>query len=134
MNNAEAIELFTQLDDSDVMVSIKEWCQHKDDILRILSDSIVNRKIPKSILVKQEIKQEYLDREYKRIQTHYKIDDASYLMSYNTIHVLPYDEYISPIKILDKNGLVKALTQVEHQLISQYLSKESTKFHYYAFG
>lgn len=46
-NNLEAIQKFTQLDDSDVMGAIKEWCNHSDKILRILSLSIVNRKLPK---------------------------------------------------------------------------------------
>ena len=132
-NNDEAIGLFTKLDDSDVMSSIKEWTNHEDKVLRMLSESIVNRRIPKSMLMKSELKPEYLERELLRLQQKYTIEDASYLMSYNEIIVLPYDQYISPIKIIDKNGEVKVLTEVEHQLISQYLSQETKKIHYYSF-
>ncbi len=131
-NNLEAIQKFTQLDDSDVIGAIKEWCNHSDKILRILSLSIVNRKLPKSILLNQPMKEEYFVRENARLEKEYGIDDASYLMGYSEMSVLPYDKYISPIYLIDKNKMVKDITDVDHQMISQYLDKESKKYHFYA--
>ncbi|WP_083299033.1 HD domain-containing protein [Weeksella sp. HMSC059D05] len=130
--NPHAIAMFTQLDDHDVMSSIKEWTNHSDEILRILCLMLVDRKLPKAIVMNQPIQRAYLDREQKRIEDKFGVEDASYLMGYNTLDVLPYDPYISPIKIIDKNGSMKEITQVEHQLVSLYLSRESKRYHFYS--
>lgn len=71
-------------------------------------------------------------RENARLEKEYDIDDASYLMGYSEMSVLPYDKYISPIYLIDKNKMVKDITDVDHQMISQYLDKESKKYHFYA--
>ena len=130
--NPHAIAMFTQLDDHDVMSSIKEWTNHPDEILRILCLMLVDRKLPKAIVMNQPIQRAYLDREQKRIEDKFGVEDASYLMGYNTLDVLPYDPYISPIKIIEKNGSMKEITQVEHQLVSLYLSRESKRYHFYS--
>jgi hypothetical protein len=43
--NDEVIDHFSQLDDFDILTSIKVWSTHEDQVLRFLSDCIVNRRL-----------------------------------------------------------------------------------------
>ena len=51
--------LFCQLDDIDIMSSIKEWAKHTDTVLSVLSRNIVERK-----LLKIELQDNKFDTSY----------------------------------------------------------------------
>ncbi len=44
----EHLDTFCQLDDHDVMATIKNWCHHPDKILATLCRSLVEQKIAES--------------------------------------------------------------------------------------
>ncbi|MEG0984632.1 MAG: phosphohydrolase, partial [Algoriella sp.] len=99
----KGLEIFTQLDDSDVLSSIKEWQFHDDLILSKLSRSIIERKLPKSFLMDKELTDAELFVEKERVKEFFKIDDASYFVEQTTIKIIPYDKSKNPVKILFKN-------------------------------
>ncbi len=39
------IDAFTKLDDNDIIISLKEWMNHPDKVLSILSEGIINRNL-----------------------------------------------------------------------------------------
>jgi HD superfamily phosphohydrolase len=41
----ELIKNFVLLDDTDIISSVKVWCNHPDPVISYLSDSIINRKL-----------------------------------------------------------------------------------------
>ena len=47
-SNSKLLDLFCQLDDIDIMSSIKEWTQHPDTVLSVLSRNIIERKLLKN--------------------------------------------------------------------------------------
>jgi len=53
VQNYTVLELFAQLDDNDIVASIKTWINHKDPILSYLSKSLINRGLYKIELQKQ---------------------------------------------------------------------------------
>ena len=50
-SNPKVFEAFTELDDYDIMASIKEWQNHSDNILASLSNKIVKRELFKVTLL-----------------------------------------------------------------------------------
>lgn len=59
------LSLFVQLDDSDVMSAIKEWQFHDDIILSLLSQSIIERRLPKSIILLEPLAEEEIKKKKK---------------------------------------------------------------------
>ena len=49
---------FARLDDYDVFSCIKEWVNDKDPVLSMLSNGVVNRKLPKVLISKEKFSDE----------------------------------------------------------------------------
>ena len=129
--SAKGLELFTRLDDHDVMASIKEWQYHDDLILSKLSKAIVERRLPKSILLNEPLTEVELKLEWNRVKEKLQIDDASYFVQQSPIVITPYNHSKSPIKLLNKNGKVEEITSSEHSLLGEVLKKQIIKYHYH---
>ena len=128
----KGLEIFTRLDDSDVLSAIKEWQFHDDFILSRLSKNIIQRELPKSFLMDKKLSDEELLIEKNRIQQMFDITDASYFVEQTPIKIVPYDKSKSPIKILFKNGEVKEISRSDKSLLTQFLQQEITKYHYHS--
>lgn len=128
----KGLEIFTRLDDSDVLSAIKEWQFHDDFVLSRLSKNIIQRELPKSFLMDKKLSDEELLIEKNRIQQMFDITDASYFVEQTPIKIVPYDKSKSPIKILFKNGEVKEISRSDKSLLTQFLQQEITKYHYHS--
>lgn len=128
----KGLEIFTRLDDSDVLSAIKEWQYDDDFILSKLSKNIIQRTLPKSYLFDKELSKEELFSEKKRVEAEYKIDDASYFVEQTTIDILPYDKTKNPINILFKSGEVREISCSDKSLLTQFLQQKITKYHYHS--
>ena len=49
----ETLEMFSKLDDYDIFSAIKEWTNHDDKVLSILSKMIVDRKLLRIVIQKE---------------------------------------------------------------------------------
>ncbi|MBD0366007.1 MAG: HD domain-containing protein [Flavisolibacter sp.] len=123
-NFIKHLEKFTQLDDTDIMCTIKNWCGHFDKVLARLSKGLVDRKLLK---IKFQAKP-YNNEEVRALQTdtaqRLKIseEEAAYFVftgeAVNTTYN-PLDEHI---KILYKEGAISDISRVDNALIHQQLS------------
>lgn len=128
----EGLEIFTHLDDSDVLSAIKEWQYHDDFILSKLSKNIIQRALPKSYLMDNKLTDEEILFEKNRVKEALEIEDASYFVEQTIIKIVPYEKSKSPIKVLYKNGDVKELSCSGKSLLTQFLGQEITKYHYHS--
>jgi uncharacterized protein len=130
-NMVENLELFTELDDTDVVASLKAWCHHPDKVLSYLCNSVLNRKLLKVRLQADPISPALLEE--KKILSAEKaginIDESAYLAftgeAVNRLYN-PYDEHIN---ILFKDGSVRNISQVDNALIHENLSRPVKKFY-----
>lgn len=129
--SAHGLDLFTRLDDHDVMASIKEWQFHEDKILSMLSKAIVERRLPKSILMNEPLSEIELNLELERVKDLLKIDDASYFVQQSQIIITPYNQSKSPIKLLNKNGEIVEITSSSQTLLGEVLKKQIIKYHFH---
>ena len=130
--SAKGLEYFTRLDDSDVLSAIKEWQYHDDVILSRLSQSIIERKMPKSTLSFTPKSENEIIEEKQRIEALLGISDASYFVQQSEIEIIPYQSSKHPIMILFKNGNVEEITETDQSILKDILKQKILKYHYHS--
>ena len=125
------LDLFCQLDDYDMMCTIKNWMKHPDKVLSILCTALVDRKLFKIKLQTEPFDENGIIEKKKEVKASLNIsnEEADYFVfkgeAINTMYN-PFDERIN---ILFKNGDVKDISAVDNALIHQTLSKQVKKFY-----
>lgn len=125
----ESLNYFVELDDSDVLSSIKSWQNHPDKILSFLSRSLINRNLPVSQVGSQKLNEFELNELKNKAAEIVGVEDGSYFVHQSRIEVIPYDKENSPVRILYKNGNLHEITQSPQQILSAHLVNPIQKFH-----
>lgn len=128
-NTEEKLKYFVELDDSDILSSIKQWQNHPDKILSYLSRSLINRNLPVSFVGNQKLSELELDNHKVHAAEIVGVEDGSYFVHQSKIEVIPYDKENSPIFIRYKNGNLHEITQSPQQILSAHLTNPIQKFH-----
>jgi uncharacterized protein len=125
------LEKFCMLDDSDVISIIKKWRHHKDQVLSILCNALLNRKLLKLRLQNEQITFEEVLEKREAIANQLSIsqEDANFLVFTGEAENSLYNPNNERINILFKNGDVKDISQVDSPLIHQNLSHPVKKFY-----
>ncbi len=129
--NDETLEVFSKLDDYDIISAMKEW-QHGDDfVLKNLSDMIINRDLLKIKLKKRKIKSEEKQKHIYKLMEKYQIseEEASYFVFTGEISNQAYQHDAQHINILHKSGKIEDIVKASDQLNLKALSKTVTKYY-----
>jgi HD superfamily phosphohydrolase len=130
-NFVRHLEKFTQLDDTDVMCTIKNWCGHIDPVLNRLSKGLVDRKLLKVRFQSEPFDGMLVDALRKDVALRLKIseaDAANFVFTGEAVNTTynPLDEHI---KILYKDGTVSDISKVDNALIHQQVSATVRKYY-----
>jgi len=130
-NNPEALDFFVELDDNDIWCALKIWANHSDKVLSLLSKGILNRNLFKVEMSPTPISQETI---YEKTAMYAKVydlslEDASYLLSSDSITTDMYREEDDSIAILYKDGTTKDISEASDMLNIQLLSKKIMKYY-----
>lgn len=127
----ETLKIFAKLDNYDVFSSIKEWISNDDYILSKLSESLINRKLPKVILQNKPFTEEEIRKTKKEIKKTLKLSDEEldYFVFNGEVSNQAYNTTKDTINILFKNGDVEDIKNASDQLNIQALS--NTVYKYY---
>ena len=131
-SNPKVFESFTDLDDYDIMASIKEWQNHSDNILASLSNKIVKRELFKVTLLDEPMDDLSISRIKKNIVRSYNIDatDVNYFFLEGVITNNAYKLNDSDINILFKDNLIKDLIAAADKSTISTLCKTVKKYFY----
>ena len=125
------LEKFTQLDDTDVMCTIKNWCGHMDPVLGKLCKGLVDRKLLKVRFQAGPFDDAEVAKLKCEVAARLRISEAeaAYFVftgeAVNTTYN-PYDEHI---QVLYKGGTVVDIAQVDNALIHQQVSAPVKKYY-----
>ena len=103
------LDLFANLDDNDIIASIKEWQNHRDKILSYLSSCIINRRLFKIKISKNPISEQKIAKLKEKIGRYFNVgdDQLQYFMISDTITNNAYNTVSSDkINVLFKNNKV----------------------------
>jgi HD superfamily phosphohydrolase len=129
--NKETLEVFSKLDDVDVLSAIKTWQNHNDFVLSNLCKMIINRELLKIKIKNKPIKIKDLEQHTKRLKSNYNINEAqaSYFVFVGEITNQAYKQKKEHIDILLKSGKIKDIVKVSDHLNIKALSKPVTKYY-----
>ncbi len=130
-SHPEALQNYSELDDSDIWSAMKAWKHHQDKILSTLATDMLDRKIFKVEVLEEMPTEERLEELKRTIAQKMDIayEDAHYMMSLNTIQKDMYNVDDDKIQILYKNGEIKDISEASELLNVQLLSKKIRKYY-----
>jgi HD superfamily phosphohydrolase len=107
----EMISNFVKLDDSDLLSSIKVWCNETDFILSYLSKAIINRKLLRIKISDKNIPKSKIEKisDKALMQMDVNSDVVEYLVFTGDISNSIYEKNLDDIMVLTKNGKTKKL-------------------------
>ena len=127
----EALQMYEELDDSDLWSAMKVWKHSPDTILSTLATDMLDRRIFKVEVLEEEPTPEQIDKLQMNLAKNLGIDkaDAHYLMSLNTIQKDMYAVDDDSIDILYKDGTIKDISEASEILNVALLSKKIRKYY-----
>ena len=127
----EVIELYSRLDDMDIMSALKYWRHAEDPILRLLCASILDRRLFKIQMRAKAFAQSEVDALIAEAVREYGISaaDARYLVWTDSTTNHAYNPTEDHINILTSDGRVTDIAQASDQFNSSVLSEPVVK-HY----
>jgi hypothetical protein len=113
-----------------VISAIKSWVDHDDFVLSYLSNSIINRKLPKVIMQIDNFSEDFINKIKLDILEKFPIKekDISYLIFTGKVKNQAYNTHTEQINILYKNGEIRYIDNASDNLSIQALSKIVTKY------
>ena len=126
------LDLFCQLDDSDVMATIKNWMQHPDKILSTLCRSLVERKLYKVKLQAEPFESAWVAERKAALQQQLGVtkEEVEYFAFAGIASNTTYNPADENITIVFKDGATKDISKVDNALIQHNLSA-TIKKHYF---
>lgn len=134
VDSKTVLELFTLLDDNDVLASIKVWRNHPDFILSSLSKNLIDRKFYHIELQNQAIGEERIAKIKERITARFNVpkEEAHYFLFTGTISNNAYSQFDDRINILQKDQQLIDIADASDILDLSALSKTVEK-HFVAY-
>ena len=125
----DTLAKFSKLDDYDILSAIKEWTNHSDKVLSLLSKMIVNRKLLKIEIQKNPFSELQINRKKEKFSKILNLtpDEMNYFVFTQQIKNQAYKTE-KPIFILNKKGKLKDIAKASDQLNLQALTKPVVKY------
>ena len=129
--HSENLDLFSQLDDFDIISALKSWQKNDDFILSSLSKMIINRDLLKIKLTEEKPSSEELQllKERFALENNISLAETNYFIFKGKIKNQAYSKIAEPIRILKKDKTIEDVVDVSDQLSLKSLSKSVTKYY-----
>lgn len=127
----DVLDIFSKLDDYDIISAMKNWQNHDDFVLSNLCEMIINRDLLKIKIKNKPIKNSDLISPTEELMAKYGITkaEADYFVFSGEITNIAYQQKKQHIKILLKSGKTKDIVKASDQLNLKALSKPVTKYY-----
>jgi uncharacterized protein len=130
-NFIKHLERFTQLDDTDIMCTIKNWCGNFDPVLGRLCKGLVDRKLLKIKLQSEPFDDILVEALRADLAQKLKItvEESTYFIFTGEASNTTYNPNDEHIKILYKDGTISDISKVDNALIHQQISSPVKKYY-----
>ncbi len=128
--NAQVLDRFALLDDTDVIMALKMNRNHKDFVLKEVSKMILERELLKIKFTKKQTSPEKVTKKKQKLQQQYGISDheSSYFVFTGQVTNSAYAK-AKPIKILSKSGKLTELIKAGKEESFKALANSVTKYY-----
>ena len=130
-SHEEALQMYAELDDTDIWSALKAWKHSGDRILSLLATDMLDRKLFHVEVREEPPTTEETDNIRHQIAAAYDVteDEADYLLYVAEIGKDMYNPDDDSIGILYKDGSVKDISEASEILNVQLLSKKIRKYY-----
>jgi HD superfamily phosphohydrolase len=125
--DGKLLDMYCQLDDNDIITSIKVWQTHSDTTLSNLCKMLINRKLYKVILSSKLLENEYNDKLNQYKKKNGSDDLVDYYVSTGIASNNTYNINDERIQIAMKNGTVLDISAIDNPVVNQALAKPVNK-------
>ncbi len=129
--DSENLDLFSQLDDFDIISALKSWQRQDDFILSSLSKMIINRDLLKIKVSEEKVSNEELHvlTEQFALKNNITLAETNYFIFKGKIKNQAYSKQAEPIRILKKDKTIEDVVEASDQLYLKSLSKFVIKYY-----
>ena len=129
--NNKALEIFSRLDDTDILAAIKSWVNHKDKVLSKISNMLLHRDLLKIKIKNSPFSESKLTDKEKWVMDKHNLsaEEASYFVFSGKISNQAYSMDKENIYLLRKNGNLIDVAKASDQLNIKALSKKVVKYY-----
>ena len=122
---------FCELDDYDVLASIKKWMHHPDKVLSTLSQWLLNRNMLKTKLQMQPFDEKEIEAVQRKAMEQLSLssEEVGYFVFNGIAENRMYNPGNEHINILYKDGTVKDISEIEYGLIHKAINSPVRKFY-----
>ncbi|MEO7523081.1 MAG: phosphohydrolase, partial [Ferruginibacter sp.] len=126
-----SLQQFCNVDDYDVMMAIKTWCNHEDQVLSTLSRGIIDRRLLKVKYYAEPVDENLVAEKIDVACITHGLtkEDARWLVFTGEASSSTYNFEDEHIHILFKDGLVKDISEVDNALINENLRGKVKKYY-----
>lgn len=131
LTKLEVLDLFSQLDDSDILIALKQWQYHSDRILSEISQRILQRSLLRIKLQKHPFEANEIEaiRKKAQDQMNYYKDEVSYVVFCGEISNQAYNREFQYIEVIYPCGRLTNLINATDQDNLQALALPITKYY-----
>lgn len=124
------LQMFTLLDDTDIISALKVWEQHEDRVLSTLCSKLMRRELFRTEMRNEPFSREEVDLLKDRVKAHFGLDDTEveYYVMAQRITNNAYDAIHHTIKVLGKDGQLKDIAEASDLSNVETLSKDVVKY------
>jgi len=125
------LDVFSKLDDYDIVSALKSWANEDDIVLKSLSKMILNRDLLKIKIKKEPVNSEILEERKQHIAKDLNIseEEASYFVFSGTIVNQAYSMRKETINLISEEGNIIDVAKASDQLNIEALSNEVKKYY-----
>ncbi len=129
-SNSKVLDTFAQLDDYDVLASIKTWMQHPDFVLSTLCKKMINRHLYKCIFQNTPFTPQQVNLLQQQAADTYNIpvENASYFVFTDMVQNSTYSADSIAINIMLDENKVRDIAEVSDQYDLHTLTRKVTKY------
>lgn len=123
------LKYFSELDDTDILASLKVWSTHSDTVLSLLCSGIMSRNLNRVEMSNSPIEADFLNELKTKAIAKYGIskEEADYIVYSKTVSNSAYQVDEGQIKILMKDGSIQDITLASDLSNLEVLSKKVEK-------
>ncbi|MEI7980130.1 MAG: phosphohydrolase, partial [Bacteroidota bacterium] len=112
------LDCFAQLDDFDIVASIKSWIQHEDPILALLCENLINRRLFRVELQTHPFEESYVNGIKEAILLKYRLQPSEtvYFFTHDKVENKAYNPLHDRIMIRGRNDELLDISEASEQL------------------
>ncbi|MEO8771823.1 MAG: HD domain-containing protein [Ferruginibacter sp.] len=125
------LQQFCDVDDYDVLMAIKNWCNHEDPVLSMLSQGIIDRRLLKVKYYPELVDEKLIAEKTREACIKYNLteENARWLIFTGEASSSTYNFENEHIHILFKDGSIKDISEVDNALINENLRGKVKKYY-----